>query len=313
MLGSAPLTPTTPNSTMSNFYQSPASQTNNGLATSNIDQLYFQNLVTAIYTIANYQQQQHQNQQYNINSNRPSLNNQRAPLLPNLSFNPTINNGNHNNKQNIYDLNNSTSGANSSVATQSKTHGYPLHSTSEHLPNLHRTADLAKTGSDKYKQLSLNLSDTNKSECKPSKPLVDIQNKVPMNKLGHVKKASKSTFSYKLISYIGTDIEGKVDEHFRRSLGGKYNQVRSSSPTVLEASSEHLNSTLTSNDAASGTNNNTNSTNDNDNDINNNNNDTNNFNNTNNYNNCHVKLVINEHVLEEEANSNPTEEKNSQK
>lgn len=39
------------------------------------------------------------------------------------------------------------------------------------------------------------------------------------------KKAPRSTFSYKLISYIGADIEAKVDEHFRRSLGKRYNKT----------------------------------------------------------------------------------------
>lgn len=82
------MTPTTPNSSAPNFYQLPTPAANTGLATSNIDQLYFQNLVTAIYTIANYQQQQQQQQSLNINQNTPSgLNLQRqTSLLPNLPF-----------------------------------------------------------------------------------------------------------------------------------------------------------------------------------------------------------------------------------
>lgn len=45
------------------------------------------------------------------------------------------------------------------------------------------------------------------------------------------RKAPRSTFSYKLISYIGADIEAKVDEHFRRSLGIRYNKAASTLPT----------------------------------------------------------------------------------
>ncbi len=40
-----------------------------------------------------------------------------------------------------------------------------------------------------------------------------------------MKTFSKRKSAFKLISYIGNDIEAKVNEHFRRSLGSKYTKL----------------------------------------------------------------------------------------
>lgn len=62
---------------------------------------------------------------------------------------------------------------------------------------------------------------------------MDFQKTQTMN-----KKAPRSTFSYKLISYIGADIEAKVDEHFRRSLGSRYNKTAATLSTKQADSNE---------------------------------------------------------------------------
>jgi len=47
----------------------------------------------------------------------------------------------------------------------------------------------------------------------------------------------KRKSSYKLISYIGDDIEAKVNEHFRRSLGSKFTKLSNKLATIAAPSS----------------------------------------------------------------------------
>lgn len=117
---------------------------------------------------------------------------------------------------------------------QSKTNSYPINShMTMPVTTHHRAADLIannineKNTNNKPRHLSLNPKE-NKPE--PNKPVptklsMDLPKSQAMS-----KKAARSTFSYKLISYIGADIEAKVDEHFRRSLGKRYNKTATSLP-----------------------------------------------------------------------------------
>lgn len=306
--GSAPMTPTTPNSVTPNFYQVPT-PSSTGLATSNIDQLYFQNLVTAIYTIANYQQQIQQP----INSNQNGTNGlnlqRQSSLLSNLS---TFNNGKQQN--NIFNMGATTPQtlSHQQHIQPKATNNYPIQSAiNSHLtsiPAQHRATDLMHNKSEvnnKPKNLSLNLKENKLEPIKTavSKQSMNTQKIQPMT-----KKAQRSTFSYKLISYIGADIEGKVDEHFRRSLGNWYSKPGANLPTTqsTKESNENKNSTNDKNDSEQT------KSKDTDVDMNNNCEETSSLNAKTSHNSSETKLVINELEEEDETNAHIDEEKNKQ-
>ena len=104
---SAPIT-LSPNG---NQYQLPTQipTPTNGPANS-IDQLYFQNLVTAIYTIANYQQQQQQNIQNNNHT-----------IIPNMPVN-----SNNNNCKPCYSMNENTNSSSCNSSNLQKLNQNPV-------------------------------------------------------------------------------------------------------------------------------------------------------------------------------------------
>ncbi len=118
---------------ISNTYQFPTSKpVNTTPSINNIDQLYFQNLVTAIYTIANYQQQQQQHNLTNINQNRPGL----VAGMPGLNLNnPMLNltnfNGNTSSQINNINANFNTANVNNSNITNNNN----INKNSAEIPN----------------------------------------------------------------------------------------------------------------------------------------------------------------------------------
>lgn len=175
-IGSTQMSASTPAPLIPNLYQIPANN-----AVTNIDQLYFQNLVTAIYTIANYQQQQQQTQHNSSLSNTNTNTNfsNQTPTMPNIPSNYNMN-------KKLYNMNNNV--VNNLIPKSIE-------------------SDVARNGA----------SESNKADRRSriQSPQSNTENRLE-NKNPLVNKNSKSTC--KIISYIGSDIESHIEEHFRRSL-----------------------------------------------------------------------------------------------
>jgi len=178
-------------SSVSNLYQFPASKSANTTPPiNNIDQLYFQNLVAAIYTIANYQQQQQHNLT-NITQNCSGL----IAGIQGLN-------------KPIFNINN-FNGNKPNQTTNAKFNSTNMSSNSTDIPH--------------YVQ---------RSKTKPASATPIRKSQSPVK-----TQQAKRKSTYKLISYIGDDIEAKVNEHFRRSLGSKYSKLINNLATTVSPSS----------------------------------------------------------------------------